>query len=134
MLALEWGAPPFLGGHWIPGLVALAGGEHLLSGTGQPSRRAGWAEIAAADPDVLVFMPCGYTLADAVDEARRLRLIPAVGALRCVPEGRLWATHATALFSRCTPESVSLGAEVLAAIVRDEAPAPELARRVLDPR
>lgn len=130
VLTLEWGDPPFLGGHWVPELVEIAGGTHLLSRTGERSRRASWSEITAADPDILVFMPCGYSLADATIEATALARHPDLRALRCVREGRLWATAATALFSRCTPYSVVHGAEVLAAIVRDLAPPPDLARRI----
>ncbi|MFZ6179219.1 ABC transporter substrate-binding protein [Nannocystis pusilla] len=121
-LALEWGHPPFLGGHWVPELVALAGGEHLLSGTGQPSRRADWAEITAADPDIVVFMPCGYDLAAAAAEAEALCRSSPLGQLRCVREGRLWAVDAVRLFSRCTPHSVIHGAAVLAALLRGDEP------------
>lgn len=121
-LALEWGHPPFLGGHWVPEMVALAGGEHLLSRTGQPSRRADWAEIAAADPDLVVFIPCGYDLAAAAAEAEALCRHSPLGQLRCVRDGRLWAVDAVRLFSRCTPQSVTRGAAVLAALLRGDAP------------
>lgn len=117
VLALEWGEPPFLGGHWVPELVALAGGEHLLSGTGEASRRATWAEVVEVDPDVVVFMPCGYDLSMAVAEGREL-VRGALGGMRCVRAGELWATAATELFSRCTPRSVIAGAEVLAGLLR----------------
>ena len=116
VLALEWGDPPFLGGHWVPELVERSGGHHLLAAPGQPSRRATWSEIAAADPDILVFMPCGYGLAESAREAVALCERPEIGALRCVLAGQLWATDATALFSRCTPQSVVAGVETLAAI------------------
>jgi iron complex transport system substrate-binding protein len=62
VLALEWSDPPFLGGHWVPELVSLAGADHVLSGPGEASRRSTWEEIATADPDVIVFCPCGYDL------------------------------------------------------------------------
>lgn len=130
VLALEWGDPPFLGGHWVPDLVARAGGEHLLAGPGERSRRATWSEIAAADPDILVFMPCGYTLADAADEATTLLAHPPLPDLRCVRDRQFWATAATHLFSRCTPQSVTAGASVLAALFRGDPPDPTLARRV----
>lgn len=119
VLALEWGDPPFLGGHWVPELVAVAGGEHALSGAGAPSRRATWEEIAAADPDVVVFMPCGYSLHQAALEAKTLLERPEVAGLRAVREAGLWAVAASELFSRCTP-AVAEAAEVLAAIVHGE--------------
>jgi iron complex transport system substrate-binding protein len=119
VVTLEWSDPPFLGGHWVPELVEIAGGEHLLSGTGERSRVATWGEVIAADPEVVVFMPCGYSLAAAEAEARSLPALP----------GALWATAAGRLFSRCTPDSVVAGARVLAAVLRGE-PVKGLARRI----
>ena len=126
-LVLEWGDPPFLGGHWVPELVAVAGGVHLLSEAGQASRRATWEEIAEAGPEVVVFAPCGYTLAAAEEEARTLKQ-------HLAPGTELWAAHATALFSRCTPAAVAGAARLLAgALHPGVAPAlrPDVAVRVL---
>ncbi len=119
VLTLEWGDPPFLGGHWVPELVAVAGGENVLSAPGAPSRRATWTEIAAADPDVVVFMPCGYSLHQATREAAELLKRPEVAGLRAVRDAGLWAVAATELFSRCTPAAAE-AAEVIGAIVRGE--------------
>jgi len=96
VLVLEWGDPPFLGGHWIPELVERAGGHHLLGAAGEPSRRSTWGQIQEADPDIIIHAPCGYLLDIAVDEARRLY----------EPLGladRVWVADAGRLFSRCTP-------------------------------
>lgn len=132
-LTLEWGDPPFLGGHWVPELVALGGGEHLLSRTGEPSRRATWDEIAAADPDVLVFLPCGYALSAAVAEAELLRARLPLREMRCVRDEQLWAADAVNLFSRCTPQSVIRGAALLAALLRGDEPPIGWARRIQSP-
>jgi len=64
--ALEWGDPPFNAGHWIPGMIEVAGGENLLGSPGVPSVRVPWERIGAAAPEVVVFMPCGYDLAAAL--------------------------------------------------------------------
>ncbi len=128
VLALEWGDPPFLGGHWIPELVAIAGGNHVLAAAGEPSRRSSWEEIAEADPDVIVFMPCGYSLGRALEESRALLDEPEVAGLRAVEEGNWWATHATTLFSRCTPGVVT-AVPILASILHPEHFPPVPARR-----
>lgn len=107
VLGLEWSDPPFVAGHWIPELVEIAGGEHVLSRPGDASRRASWEEIAAQDPHVIVFMPCGYGVEAATAEARALVEQPEVAALRAVREARLWAADARRLFSRCTPGVVT---------------------------
>lgn len=111
MLTLEWADPPFLGGHWVPELVELAGAANVLSEPGSASRRATWEDIAAAEIDVVVGMQCGYFLDIAVQELSSAiedgRLI--------VPVGGVWATDATRLFSRCT-SNVAEAVEVLASI------------------
>jgi iron complex transport system substrate-binding protein len=114
VLALEWGDPPFIGGHWVPELIAAAGGQSVLGSPGAASRRAGWDEVAAAEPEVVVFMPCGYGLDDARAEGEAVaRKVPASTAV--------WATDAARLFSRCTPDAVASGLEVLAGILHPEA-------------
>lgn len=116
VLTLEWGDPPFLGGHWVPELVEIAGGVPVLSDAGEPSRTSSWEEIAAADPDAIVFLPCGYGVAQAAEEARELAARPDVGALRAVRSGRFWAADAARLFSRLTPAVVT-AAPVLASLL-----------------
>src|ERR671916_638576 len=60
--ALEWMDPIYIGGHWVPQMIELAGGEDLLGLPGERSRTAGWDEVEAAAPDVAIVMPCGYDL------------------------------------------------------------------------
>lgn len=117
-VVLEWTDPPYLGGHWVPELVAAAGGVHLLSSPGEPSRRADWDEIGEADPEVVVFAPCGFTLPQAEAAARPSQH-------RLGDHVELWATDATRLFSRCTPAAARTATQVLAGILHpDRAPAP----------
>ena len=70
--ALEWSDPPFNGGHWVPEMIELAGGEAVLASRGTPSVRVTWEQIVSASPEVVVFMPCGYDLEGAVVEATPL--------------------------------------------------------------
>lgn len=125
VLTLEWGDPPFVGGHWVPELVGIAGGRHALIGPGEPSARTDWDVVADCDPDVIVAMPCGYGLEATIAESCELLGRPEVAGLRAVRQGRWWATDATALFSRATP-AMARAAEVLAGIVHGGAmPEPE---------
>jgi iron complex transport system substrate-binding protein len=117
--AVEWGDPPFTAGDWVPELIEDAGGRCVLGAAGERSRRATWADVRAAVPDVVVFMPCGYELEQAVREAGTLPW-----------DGPLWATDSTHLFSRCTPQAVTGGLDVLAAILHDGTPDPTTAVRV----
>lgn len=106
---LEWLDPPFACGHWNPELVRLAGGLEVLGAEGAPSRRASWAELAAARPEVVFVACCGYSL------ERTLRDLPA--AARAALCGvRLFAAEARRHFSRPGPllaESLELLAHAL---------------------
>src|SRR5207253_1821499 len=110
--ALEWSDPPFNAGHWVPGMIDLAGGEGVLGSPGTPSVRIGWERIAAAHSAVVVFMPCGYDLPAAAREASR------EGGLLERPElagaSAFFAVDASAYFSRPGPRLVD-GVEILAA-------------------
>jgi iron complex transport system substrate-binding protein len=110
VLALEWLDPPYVPGHWVPELVAAAGGE-LLAGTARrPSYRMEWADLQGLEPDVLFVMPCGFNLEETQREATRHRKqLRAVG-------GRVQLLDASAYFSRSGPRVVD-GLEMLASAI-----------------
>jgi iron complex transport system substrate-binding protein len=110
VFALEWGDPPFNGGHWVPEMLQVAGAEAVLACPGAPSVRVTWEQIEAAAPQVMVFMPCGYDLRAAVDEARRSLL----GRPELAGVEAIIAVDASAFFSRPGPRLVD-GVEILAA-------------------
>ena len=122
--ALEWLDPVFVAGHWTPQLIEMAGGTDVLGLPGEPSLQATWEMVAAAEPDVVVVMPCGYDAARSLEEAEahadRLR---SIGARRVV------AIDASATFSRPGPRLVD-GLETLAHILHPravpDAPGPAL--------
>src|SRR5687768_16967618 len=62
---LEWTEPPFCGGHWVPEMVSLAGGDDPLGRPGEDSVRISWDDVERAAPELIVVSPCGYRLADA---------------------------------------------------------------------
>lgn len=107
-LALEWSDPPFSGGHWVPDMIAAAGGESLLARSGERSCPLTWTDIEAARPEVVVFMPCGYGLAQACDEGAGLLELDALATASCI-----YAVDASAFFSRPGPRVVD-GVELLA--------------------
>jgi iron complex transport system substrate-binding protein len=116
---LEWLEPPFSGGHWVPDLIVRAGGTPVLCAPGEHSRPLQWADVAAAEPEVVVFMPCGYDLAAATREAENLA---AVAELRATPawrDSRIWVVDATSYFSRPGPRIVD-GLELLAWIMHSD--------------
>jgi iron complex transport system substrate-binding protein len=110
VFALEWGDPPFNGGHWVPEMLQVAGAEAVLACPGAPSVRVSWAQIEAAAPQVVVFMPCGYGLQAAVEEATRTLL----GRPELADVEAIVAVDASAYCSRPGPRLVD-GVEILAA-------------------
>ncbi|HET8673083.1 MAG TPA: cobalamin-binding protein [Thermoleophilaceae bacterium] len=114
VLALEWLDPPFAGGHWVPQMIELAGGEDPIGFAGERSREASWAELAAVQPDIVVSMPCGYYAERAAHEVMEHREeIARLGA------GQVVAVDAAAYFSRPGPRLVD-GVELLAHILHPD--------------
>jgi iron complex transport system substrate-binding protein len=107
-LALEWLDPPFLGGHWVPEMIELAGGEDMVGRPGQKSPQVEWEDLAGLDPDVVVAMPCGWYLEDS--RAQALEHRERLGALGA---GQFFAVDAASTFSRPGPRLVD-GVELLA--------------------
>jgi iron complex transport system substrate-binding protein len=118
-LCVEWLDPPFVGGHWIPEMVAIAGGESLLIGPKERSRTTTWREIADSAPEVIVHMPCGYYLQEAEEEAAELYRVPELKATSANSRGAIFATDASAYFSRPGPRIVD-GLEILAWAIHPE--------------
>jgi len=132
VLGLEWGDPPWGAGHWVPEMIRIAGGQPVLANEGVDSQRISWDDIAAAEPDVVVFMPCSYGLPGAVEQARALFAHPEFVATPAVSAGRVFATDAERYFSRSGPHIVD-GIELLAGLVQPQrwtAPAADAAVQI----
>ena len=112
--ALEWMDPVFVAGHWIPQLIEMAGGEDVVGFTGEPSRQATWEEVAAAQPEVVIVMPCGYDAARALVEAEDFG-----DRLRTLGADQVVAVNASAYFSRPGPRLID-GLELLAHILHPD--------------
>src|SRR5262245_46212961 len=120
VLALEWLEPPFIGGHWVPEMIEIAGGEDVLGVASAKSRTAEWDELIASRPDVVLAMPCGWDARRARAEVEsRSAEVAAIGA------DRIWAVDAASSFSRPGPRLVE-GTELLAHLLHpDRVDSPE---------
>lgn len=119
VVALEWLDPPYIGGHWVPQMTALAGGIDPLGRPGARSRPSTWDEIGDSRPDVVVVMPCGYDADQAAEESRAYATqLAGLGARTVV------AVDAASSFSRPGPRLID-GVELLAHVLHPAAvPAP----------
>ena len=114
VLAIEWLDPPFIGGHWVPEMIEIAGGTDVLGVPGAKSRTAEWDELAASAPDVIVAMPCGWDATRARAEVEtRATEVATIGA------ERIWAVDAAASFSRPGPRLVE-GTELIAHLLHPD--------------
>ena len=116
VLCLEWLDPPYVAGHWVPEMVERAGGIDVLGHEGKPSFRVDWEAVSATRPEVILIMPCGYTLAAAQNELRDLPLPPGWNDLPAVRDGRVFAVEASGYFSRPGPR-LAAGLEILAGAI-----------------
>jgi iron complex transport system substrate-binding protein len=131
VLALEWLDPPFAGGHWVPEMIAAAGGTDVVAQPGDRSARLAWGRVQAADPDLIVAMPCGFDEAGARAQVAAMAGRPEWETLRAVRAGRVHPVDANGCFSRPGPRLVD-GVERLAAIFHhpDDSPAKPTSRPV----
>jgi iron complex transport system substrate-binding protein len=65
----EWLEPPFCAGHWLPEMIEIAGGRDVLGVAGRPSHSTTWAEVFAAQPELVVVGPCGFGVEEAARRA-----------------------------------------------------------------
>jgi len=110
---LEWLDPLMAAGNWTPELVAYAGGENIFGEVGQHSPWLRWEELQAADPDVLVLSPCGFTLERTMMDLPLLQQHPAWQSLSAVSNRRVYAIDGNAYLNRSGPRLVE-SAELLA--------------------
>ena len=127
VFAMEWLDPPFTAGHWVPELVRRAGGRDDLARDGCPSTEIPWRRIADYDPEIIVLMPCGFTLGRTFEEFALIALPEEWNGLRAVQSGCVYAVHGSAYVNRPGPRIVT-GLQILAEIIH-----PEIFRRTTPP-
>lgn len=120
VFCMEWLDPPFCGGHWMPELVTLAGGEEVLGRDRRPSVRVAWDAIAEAQPEVVVLTVCGFDVVRTMREVAAIESHPTWRSLPAVRSGRVYATDGGSYFSRSGPRIVD-GLEILGAILHPQA-------------
>ena len=110
---LEWLNPLYVGGHWVPEMIALAGGEDVLGAVRKPSFRVAPEQVIAAAPEILLIAPCGYDAHRAREEYLPTAFPERWNEIPAVRDGRVYALEANSHFSRPGPRLVT-GVEALA--------------------
>ena len=120
VVAIEWVDPFFTSGHWIPEMIAIAGGENLISIEKMPSRKMKLEEIKSANPDIIVMMPCGFDVKRTISEYNNvLAENPDWNELKAVEENSVYAVDANSYFSKPSLRTIT-GIEILAQIIHPD--------------
>jgi iron complex transport system substrate-binding protein len=132
VVCLEWLDPLMVAGHWVPDQVDAAGGIDVMGEPGARSRTVSPEEVVAAQPEVILSMPCGYRLEESAGQVEGLAGIAGWQDLPAVKSGQVYAVDGSWYFNRPGPRVVD-GIEMLARILHPEAwrgPAPQGFRRI----
>jgi len=112
---LEWLSPLYAGGHWVPEMVELAGGLDALGQARHPSRPVTWEQVESARPDIVILMPCGFSVERAWSELAALQHTDRQWSSALGSWPLTFVVDAASYFSRPGPRLVD-GVELLAAI------------------
>jgi iron complex transport system substrate-binding protein len=116
VVCLEWLDPLYIAGHWVPEMVDLAGGLNVLGSKDSPSYQTTWGDVAAAQPDVVIVMPCGYSVDRTLNELRQVGPVQAAWQRAQTFWPNMYLVDAGSYFSRPGPRLID-GVELLAAIL-----------------
>ena len=69
---IEWIEPLMAAGNWIPEMVEISGGEDIFGKSGKDSHWIKFNEIENTDPEIIVFLPCGFDIIKTKNEVKNL--------------------------------------------------------------
>ena len=114
--AIEWLGPLMAGGNWMPELIEIAGGRSLFAQGGEHSTWLDWPALVEADPEVILLLPCGFTIPQTIADLDLLTQNPAWPKLRAAHSGEVYLIDGHHFFNRPGPrlvESAEIVAEIL---------------------
>lgn len=113
---LEWIDPLMTGGNWIPELLEIVGAEYLLSEPGEHSPWIDWEDLVEENPDVILIMPCGYSIDQSMKEVHILSQKENWHSLQAVQNNEVYILDGNRYFNRPGTsifESTRILAEIL---------------------
>jgi iron complex transport system substrate-binding protein len=116
VVCIEWLAPMMVSGNWVPELVTLAGGISMMADAGKHSPYVQWTDIQQQDPEVIVVMPCGFSIERTMREVELLLQLPGFADMRAVKNDRFYVADGNQYFNRPGPRIVD-SIEILAEII-----------------
>jgi iron complex transport system substrate-binding protein len=116
VVCIEWLEPLMVSGNWIPEIVSIAGGVSQLATAGKHSPYVTWEDIQLVDPDVIVVMPCGFSIERTMKEMNLLMGLAGFSELKAVKNNRLYIADGNQYFNRPGPrivDSIEIMAEII---------------------
>lgn len=113
---IEWLDPMMLSGNWVPELVGIAGGSVVLTEAGKHSPYVQWDDIRLQDPEIIMVMPCGFSIGRTLKEIDILLQLPGFDQLTAVKNNRVYIADGNQYFNRPGPRIVD-SIEILAEII-----------------
>jgi iron complex transport system substrate-binding protein len=120
---LEWLDPFYVGGHWVPEMVAIAGGDDVLGRAGHPSFKVSADDIAQSNADVILVMLCGYDATRNAKEFQAAKIPTHWENLPAIRNRRIFAVDANSHFSRPGPR-LAEGVQLLVHLLDPEGSQP----------
>ncbi len=114
VIALEWLDPPYVGGHWVPEMISIAGGEDVAGPPGLKSPEVSWGELSGLSPDVVIAMPCGWYV-----DGSRTQALEHWFEIEDLGARQVFAVDAASTFSRPGPRLID-GVELLGHILHPD--------------
>ncbi len=113
---IEWIKPLMIAGNWTPGLVEIAGGNPVLAAKGQHSSFIEFEDLIAANPEILLIMPCGFSIGQTMKEINTFLELPGWTELNAVKNNQVYIADGNQYFNRSGPRIVD-SIEILAEII-----------------
>ncbi len=113
---IEWLEPMMVSGNWVPELATIAGGVSVLAEAGKHSPFIQWVDIQLHDPEIIIVMPCGFSIERTLSEMDILLQLPGFSDLQAVKNNRLYIADGNQYFNRPGPRIVD-SIEILAEII-----------------
>lgn len=113
---IEWLEPLMVSGNWVPELVSIAGGIPVLAENGKHSPYVKWEDIQRQDPDIILIMPCGFSIERTMKEIDLLLQLSGFTELKAVKNDQLFIADGNQYFNRPGPRIVD-SVEILAEII-----------------
>ena len=116
ILCLEWLTPMMAGGNWLPQLTAMLNANNLF---GEAGKHSPWLEpeaVARCEPDLVLLIPCGYSMDVTRRNLEPLLANEAFASLGAVRADRVYLADGNQYFNRPGPrllESLEILAELL---------------------